>query len=283
MGSIILYSLKIVVIILFIFLIAISVICVGRGVGSGGFSCRLLSKAGEGWIESSMGMARYAGGMQADSVLFMSIVHPNMAPNIWLIISYLFILIAKNYFQTCKICEIGSSMEPRVVVNFFYAFNSVQSTLACRLSFCVVEGSLSSSRRMKRGEDSKLKSSRATERSSEHHLQALHAGESHKIIFLIQNCVSVFLNINFPLQSDRALLVCPFCLEIVQQQFSEINICWTPPFIQSVRRWILIRRCWSSDRYHMGQADLECCLWEVIHKEISERLYRRLIKMSDKV
>ncbi|XP_021825138.1 uncharacterized protein LOC110766166 isoform X1 [Prunus avium] len=38
-----------------------------------------------------------------------------------------------------------------------------------------VEGSLSSSRRMKRGEDSKLKSSRATERSSEHHLQALHA------------------------------------------------------------------------------------------------------------
>ncbi|CAB4279298.1 unnamed protein product [Prunus armeniaca] len=37
-----------------------------------------------------------------------------------------------------------------------------------------VEGSLSSSRRMRRGEDSKLKSSRATE-SSEHHLQALHA------------------------------------------------------------------------------------------------------------
>ncbi|BFG31135.1 hypothetical protein CerSpe_174090 [Prunus speciosa] len=38
-----------------------------------------------------------------------------------------------------------------------------------------VEGSLSSSRRMRRGEGSKLKSSRATERSSEHHLQALHA------------------------------------------------------------------------------------------------------------
>ncbi|XP_008229543.1 PREDICTED: uncharacterized protein LOC103328907 [Prunus mume] len=37
-----------------------------------------------------------------------------------------------------------------------------------------VEGSLSSSRRMIRGEDSKLKSSRAAE-SSEHHLQALHA------------------------------------------------------------------------------------------------------------
>ncbi|BBH02952.1 hypothetical protein Prudu_013675 [Prunus dulcis] len=36
------------------------------------------------------------------------------------------------------------------------------------------QGSLSSSRRMRRGEDSKLKSSRATE-SSEHHLQALHA------------------------------------------------------------------------------------------------------------
>ncbi|PQP99995.1 uncharacterized protein Pyn_01973 [Prunus yedoensis var. nudiflora] len=35
-----------------------------------------------------------------------------------------------------------------------------------------VEGSLSSSRRMRRGEDSKLKSSRATERSSEHHLHA---------------------------------------------------------------------------------------------------------------
>lgn len=171
MGSIILCSLKIVVIILFIFLIVISVICVGRRVGSGGFSCRLLSKAGEGWIKSSMGMARYVTW-----------------PNIWLIIKYSFILIAKNYFQTCKICEIGSSMETRVVVNIFCAFNSVQSILACWLSFCAVEGSLSSSRRMRRGEDSKLKSSRATE-SSEHHLQALHAGESHKIIFFIQNCV----------------------------------------------------------------------------------------------
>lgn len=152
-------------------------------------------------------------------------------------------------------------METRVVVNIFYAFNSVQSILACWLSFCVVEGSLSSSRRMRRGEDSKLKSSRATE-SSEHHLQALHAGESHKIIFFIQNCVSVFLNINFLLQSDRALLICPFCLEIVQQQFSEINICWTTPFIQSVRRWILIWRCRSSDHYHMGQEDLECFVFE---------------------
>lgn len=161
-------------------------------------------------------------GMQADSVLFMSIVYPNMAQ--YLASHQLFIYFnSKNYFQTCKICEIGSSMETRVVVNIFYAFNSMQSILACRLSFCVVEGSLSSSRRMRRGEDSKLKSSRATE-SSEHHLQAPHAGDSHKIIFLIQNCVSVFLNINFLLQSDRALLISPFCLEIAQQQVKLIFV-----------------------------------------------------------
>lgn len=33
-------------------------ICEGGGVGSGRFSYRSLSKAGEGWIKSSVGMAR---------------------------------------------------------------------------------------------------------------------------------------------------------------------------------------------------------------------------------
>jgi hypothetical protein len=33
----------------------------GRRIGSRRFSCRPLSKVGEGWIKSGMGMARYVG------------------------------------------------------------------------------------------------------------------------------------------------------------------------------------------------------------------------------
>lgn len=39
-----------------------SVLWVGRRVGSGRFPCGSVSKVGERWIKSSMGMARYAGG-----------------------------------------------------------------------------------------------------------------------------------------------------------------------------------------------------------------------------
>lgn len=43
-------------------LIVTSVLWAGRRVGSGRFPCGSISKVGERWIKSSMGMARYAGG-----------------------------------------------------------------------------------------------------------------------------------------------------------------------------------------------------------------------------
>lgn len=100
-------------------------------------------------------------GMQVDSVLCMWNCEMNTVT--WHDPFYL--LLAKHFLQEHIICEIGSSMERRV-----------HSNLAWQLSFYAVEGSLSSMRRMKRGESSTLKLSKSTEISSDQHLHSLKDG-----------------------------------------------------------------------------------------------------------
>lgn len=45
----------------------------GRRIGSRRFANRLLSKVGEGWIESGMGMARYMGVLAISWNIFRSV------------------------------------------------------------------------------------------------------------------------------------------------------------------------------------------------------------------